>query len=160
MGKKQQDNHSPRIVNRRAFHEFHISEVLEVGVVLVGSEVKSIRNGQASLAEGYAQVEPATMELFLYDVNIAQYQHAAASSGHEPTSRRKLLAHKQQISKLMGLTSARGVTLVPMALYFVRGHIKLELGVGQGKKYHDKRQSIKQRDAKREIDRAMTRKRI
>ena len=162
MAKKQPplQAHAPRITNRRAYHDYHIDEKLEVGIVLQGSEVKAIRNGQVSLAEGYAHVEVDTMELYLYDVNITQYQHATATTGHDVTRRRKLLARKNQIKNLLGRTSAKGVTLVPLAMYFVRGRVKLEIGIGHGKRDYDKRQSMKKRDASREIDRAMTRKRI
>lgn len=160
MAKKNTPNYSPRIVNRRARHDYHIIEKIEVGIALQGSEVKSIRHSQVSLAEGYATINPNTLELFLHDVSITAYQHAASDTGHEPTRTRKLLAHKQQIKKLLGITSVRGTTLVPLALYFVRGRVKLELGVGQGKRQFDKRQSLKKRDAQRDINRAMTRRRL
>ncbi|HEX7010480.1 MAG TPA: SsrA-binding protein SmpB [Phycisphaeraceae bacterium] len=148
---------SPRIVNRRALHDYHIQEKLEVGIVLKGSEVKSIRNGQVSLAEGYARVEPETMELFLHQVDIAPYPQAGANQ-HEPKRTRKLLAHKRQIAHLLGATTGKGVTLIPLAMYFVRGKVKVELGLAVGKKAYDKRQDIKKREAQREIRRGMTRK--
>lgn len=157
MARKKDKSDTPRIVNRRARYDYVILEKIEVGIVLLGSEVKSIRNGQVSLAEGYARVEPATLELHLYDVDIAAYAHAA-DGGHEPKRRRKLLAHKRQIRELLGRTGARGTTLVPMALYFVRGRAKLELGIGHGKHSHDKRASIQQRDHAREIRHAMGRR--
>src|SRR5690606_24111397 len=140
------------IVNRRARHEYHVLESLEVGIQLTGSEVKSVRAGQVSLAEGYARVEP-DMQLWLYQVDIAPYPQAGANN-HEPKRRRKLLAHKRQILKLQGLTSAKGATLVPLTLYFVRGRAKIELGVVRGKQAHDKRQTMKGKDASREIRRA------
>lgn len=148
---------SPRLVNRRANFEYAILEKLEVGIVLLGSEVKSVRNGQVSLAEGYARVEPAELGLYLYDVDIAAYAHAGPA-GHEPKRRRKLLAHRRQIKHLLTQLAVRGNTLVPMAMYFVRGRVKLELGIGRGKKSYDKRQGIKRREHDREIRRAMTRK--
>ena len=160
MNAKPRDQHGTRrLVNRRAHHEYEILEKLEVGVMLLGSEVKSVRNGQVSLAEGYARVEAADLALYLYDVDIAAYAHAGPD-GHPPKRRRKLLAHKRQIKHLLGQTSIRGVTLVPLAMYFVRGRAKLELGVGRGKKTYDKRQGIKRREHDREIRRAMTRKRL
>ncbi len=153
----KRDITTPRIVNRRARYEYHILESLEVGIVLVGSEVKSIRNGQVSLAEGYARVEPSDMGLYLYSVDIAPYAQARADN-HDPKRRRKLLAHKRQIAKLLGATSTRGTTLIPLAMYFVRGKVKLEIGVAVGKRQYDKRQAMKKRDAGKEIRRAMTRK--
>ncbi len=154
----QPKNLSPRIVNRRAHHDYHISEKVEVGIVLTGSEVKSIRNGQVSLAEGYATVDPNTLELWLHDVEISPYKHAGPTNQHVPKRPRKLLAHKREIRSLQGKLTSKGVTLVPLAMYFVRGKAKLELGVGTGKKAYDKRQDIKKRDADREIRRSMSRR--
>jgi SsrA-binding protein len=111
------------------------------------------------LAEGYARIEQADMGLYLYDVDIARYAHAGPDQ-HEPKRRRRLLAHKRQIAKLVGLTSAPGTTLVPLAMYFSRGWVKVELAVARGKHKHDKRQDMKTREAQQQIRRAMTRKRI
>ncbi len=159
MAKSTKDKtHTPRIVNRKARFQYHILESLEVGMVLLGSEVKSIRAGQVSLAEGFARVEPADMGLYLYNVDIAMYAHATGTTGHEPKRRRKLLAHKRQINKLLGETTAKGTTLVPLTMYFVRGMVKLELGVARGKRDYDKRQSIKDRDAGKQIRREMAKK--
>lgn len=154
---KRQITSSPRIVNRRARHDFHILETLEVGLALLGSEVKSVRNGQVSLAEGYARVEPHDMQLYLYGVDIAPYAQAGPEN-HDPKRRRKLLAHKRQILRLLGSTSTKGTTLIPLAMYFLRGKIKLEIGVATGKKQHDKRQDMKKREANKDIRRAMARK--
>ena len=154
---KRQITSSPRIVNRRARHDFHILETLEVGLALLGSEVKSVRNGQVSLAEGYARVEPHDMQLYLYGVDIAPYAQAGLEN-HDSKRRRKLLAHKRQILRLLGSTSTKGTTLIPLAMYFLRGKIKLEIGVATGKKQHDKRQDMKKREANKDIRRAMTRK--
>jgi SsrA-binding protein len=158
MAKRTPANPAPRIVNRRARHEYEILEKLEVGLVLQGSEVKSVRQGQVSLGEGYARVDPVTLELYLHDVDIGAYTHAGGG-GHEPKRRRKLLAHKRQIHQLLGHSSARGTTLVPLALYFVRGRAKLELGVGRGRRSADKRQAIRQREHAQEMRRAMSRRR-
>lgn len=160
MAKKKNNpaSREPRIENRKAFHQYHIQEKLEVGIVLRGSEVKSVRQGQVSLAEGFARVEPATMELWLHGVSIAQYSHASAANGHESIASRKLLAHKREIKRLFGLTSSKGTTLIPLAMYFKNGRVKLELGVGTGKKQHDKREDLKQKDANREIRRAMAKR--
>lgn len=154
------DNLSPRIVNRRAFHDYHISEKLEVGIVLVGSEVKSIRHGQVSLAEGFARVDPGLRELLLYNVDIAAYPQAG-DRNHEPKRPRKLLARKSQINKLLAATTAKGVTLVPLAMYFSeRGLVKIELGLATGKHHHDKREDLKKKADRREIERAMSKKRL
>jgi SsrA-binding protein len=157
VSKKQKD-HSPRIVNRRAHHDYEILEKIETGISLLGSEVKSVRNGQVSLAEGFARVDPATMGLYLHDVDIARYDHAGPRQ-HEPKRVRTLLAHKRQIEKLLGATSTKGTTIVPLAMYFSRGWIKVELGLGRGKRQFDKRQDLKTREAKQQIQRAMSRKR-
>ncbi len=159
MAKKNtKSSGSPRIVNRKARHDYEILETLEVGIALLGSEVKSIRQSQASLAEGFARVEPATMELFLYNVDIAPYEHARLAEPPDRQRKRKLLAHKREIEKLLGHTTAKGTTIVPLAMYFVRGNVKLEIGVGRGKKTVDKRQTIQKRDTDREIRRRLARK--
>ena len=157
MAKKPQKDMSPRIVNRRARYDYDISDTLECGIELVGTEVKSIRNGQVSLAEGFASVDPRTGQLSLVNVEIAPYPHAGENQ-HEPKRPRRLLAHKRQIADLASQTYAKGVTLIPLAMYFKGGRIKLEIGVGTGKKAPDKRQDIKKRDAERDMRRAMTRK--
>jgi SsrA-binding protein len=157
MAKKKNDNLSPRIANRKALHDYFITEKLEVGIVLSGSEVKSIRNSQVSLAEGYARVDPDSLELYLHNVDIALYPHAGVNQ-HTPKAPRKLLAHKREIEKLLGATTVKGTTLVPLAMYFKNGRVKVEVGVGVGKKTFDKRQAIKKKSADREIRRGMTRK--
>ena len=148
---------APRIVNRRARHDYHISETLEVGVVLQGTEVKSVRAGQVSLAEGFARVEPS-MELWLYNVDIATYQQASAAYQHQTKAARKLLAHKREIARLHGMTTGKGVTLVPLSMYFVRGRAKVELGVATGKQHYDKRQDLRKREADLAIRRAMSKR--
>ncbi|MEX0887394.1 MAG: SsrA-binding protein SmpB [Phycisphaeraceae bacterium] len=155
----QPANLSPRIVNRRAHHDYHIEEKLEVGVQLLGTEVKAVRMGRASIAEGFARVDPNTRGLYLHNVEISQYPPAGPNQ-HEPKRTRKLLAHRREIASLAGITATKGTTLVPLAMYFKGGRIKLELGVGTGKRQHDKRQDIKQREAERDMRRAMTRKHI
>ncbi|XAL99889.1 SsrA-binding protein SmpB [Phycisphaeraceae bacterium D3-23] len=157
--KKQKQNLEPRIENRRARRDYNILDTLECGVVLQGSEVKSIRYGRVSLGEGYVAVNPNAMELWMYNVDIAMYPNAGVNQ-HAPKAIRKLLAHKRQIQKLYGLTTAKGVTLIPIALYFKEGRIKIEVAVGEGKRSYDKRDDIKKRDADRDMRRAMTRKRI
>lgn len=160
MGKKKEENLSPRIVNRSARHDYEILETLTVGIALTGSEVKSIRHGQVSLAEGYAMVDPATMELSLLNVDIARYSHTPAAAEHEPRRPRKLLAKKREIRKLADETADRGITLVPLSMFFSKGMVKLDLGVGRGKKKFDKRESMKRKQTTDDIRRAMTRKRL
>lgn len=159
MSKAKADNLSPRINNRKAFHDYNITEKLEVGIVLVGSEVKSIRMGQVNMSDGFARVE-ANGELKLYNVEIQPYAKSAGTlgAGHLAKNPRRLLAHKRQIKKLEVATSGKGATLVPLAMYFVRGFVKVELGLAFGKQEHDKRQSIKDRDAKRELSRIMSKR--
>lgn len=160
-GKKKSDSSSPRIVNRKARHDYHIHESFECGIMLRGTEVKSIRSGRCSIAEAFARVEPATRELWLYNMDIGAYDHAAADRQHEAKSRRKLLVHRRQIADLMTQTMSKGMTLVPLTLYFNdRGLAKIELAVASGKGHGDKRETTKKREADRDIRRAMTRKRI
>jgi SsrA-binding protein len=158
MASKKDTPQTPRIVNRKARHDYHILDTLEVGIVLAGSEVKSARAGQVNFAGSYARVEPSDRQLYLYDVDIAPYAHAAGKTGHEPKHRRKLLAHRHQINKLLGQTADKGTTIVPLEMYFVRGYLKVLLGVAIGKKAYDKRQTVKRSDADRQIRRGMTRK--
>ncbi len=159
MSKPKADNLSPRINNRKAFHDYTITEKLEVGIVLVGSEVKSIRHGHVNLSDGFARVENDG-QLILYNIDIQAYAQSAGTrgAGHIARNPRRLLAHKRQIKKLEIATSAKGATLVPLAMYFVRGFVKVELGVAFGKQSHDKRQSIKERDSKREMSRIMSKR--
>ena len=162
--KPQTHNFEPRIANRRAHHDYLITETLECGIQLVGSEVKSVRLGRVQLAEGYAVIEEDRSdptrrpELLLLNVDIGLYPHAAGEQQHAPRRSRRLLAHRRQIDKFAGLAASKGTTLVPLAMYFVRGRIKLEIGVGTGKKQFDKRQDLKKKQSDRDIQRAMTRK--
>ncbi|MEM7680658.1 MAG: SsrA-binding protein SmpB [Planctomycetota bacterium] len=149
---------SPRIVNRRARHDYAISDTYECGVALLGTEVKSVRHGRVSLQEGWAEIHGKTGQLLLRGVEISPYLYAGPAHQHTPKRDRVLLAHKREIRKLLSETSASGVTLVPIAMYFVNGRVKVEIGVGTGKKAHDKRNDIKKRDAERDMRRAMTRK--
>jgi SsrA-binding protein len=134
--------------NRRARHDYLISETLEAGISLVGSEVKSLRDGKASLQDAYALVRGE--EVFLMGVHIPPYPQAAMQN-HEPTRTRKLLLHKKEIRKLIGKTAEKGLTLVPMRMYFKGNKVKVEIGVAKGKKHYDKRESIATREAEREM---------
>ncbi|MBP1686795.1 MAG: SsrA-binding protein [Deltaproteobacteria bacterium] len=139
-------------VNRRARHDFHIEETFEAGLVLTGSEVKSLRAGKAQLKDSYGRIERG--EVWLFNAHISPYA-AAAQFGHEPTRSRKLLLHHRQIAHLIGKVKERGLTLVPLRLYFKDGRAKVELALARGKKLYDKREATKEREVKREMDRAM-----
>ena len=143
-------------VNRRARHEYAIEETLEAGLALTGTEIKSIRAGRVSLAEAYARIEHG--EALLIGAHIAPYEQGNRNN-HEPTRVRKLLLHRDQIAELVGRTQAKGFTLVPLRLYIYKGRAKLEIGIGRGKKAYDKRRTIAERDARRELERT-TKERI
>jgi SsrA-binding protein len=133
--------------NRKAFHDYHVVETLEAGVVLLGTEVKSIREGRVNLRDSFARVEDG--EVFLYNVNISPYSHRGYAD-HEALRRRKLLLHKSEVRKLIGKTVERGMTLVPLRLYFKDGRVKVALSLAKGKKEYDKREATKRREAERE----------
>lgn len=137
--------------NRKARHDYHIHESYEAGIVLTGTEVKSLRAGKANLKDAYARIEHS--ELMLHNVHISPYDPGNRFN-HEPLRTRKLLMHRSEIDKLVGKTQEKGFALVPLKLYFVHGMAKLQLGLATGKKNYDKRQDMAERDAKREIDRA------
>jgi len=139
-------------VNRKARHRYQIEDTYEAGLVLLGSEVKSLRNGKVTLAEGYVRLEQG--EAWLVDVHIPPYEQANREN-HEPRRPRKLLLHGRELKRLFGKVAQQGYTIVPLQLYFSGGRAKLEVGLGRGKKLHDKRHDEKKRDAKREIDRAL-----
>lgn len=138
--------------NRKALHDYHILEKLEAGLVLTGTEAKSVRAGRINLREAYARIERG--EAWLYGAHIAPYEKGNRYN-HDPLRPRKLLLHRDQIGKLAGRVQEGGVTIVPLRVYDRRGYIKVELGLARGKKQWDKRQAIAQREAAREIDRAI-----
>jgi len=142
--------------NRRAFHDYTILERVEAGIALLGPEVKSLREGKGSLAEGYAAFQRG--ELFLRDMHIPEYKHKGYAP-HEPLRPRKLLLHHRELRKLEYAVTRRGFTLVPLQIYFLRGRAKVELGLGKGRKRHDKREAAKREEAKREARAAEGRKR-
>ncbi|MCU0483752.1 MAG: SsrA-binding protein SmpB [Chloroflexi bacterium] len=140
-------------VNRRARHEFSIEDTIEVGLVLTGTEIKSVRGGRVSLAEAYARIEGG--EAWLVGAHIAEWP-GGNRFNHEPKRTRKLLLHRDEIDMLAVKTKAKGLTLVPLRLYIAeRGHAKLELGLARGKQTHDRRREIAERDARREIERGL-----
>lgn len=155
---KSSNAHEPSIENRKARHDYFIEETLECGIKLTGTEIKSIRAGLVSLGEGYVQATSEPVGLRLYSVHIGEYPPANPAHQHVPTRERILLAQKREIRKLAEKTSEKGVTLVPLKMYFVRGRAKLLIGVGRGKHKADKRQDIATREAKRDMDRAMSRR--
>lgn len=143
-------------LNRKARHEYEILDTMEAGLVLQGTEVKSLRAGQASIAEGYAEIRDG--EAWLRGVTIPEYEQGTWTN-HAPTRPRKLLLHRREISKLIGKTKEGGLTLVPLALYFKDGRAKIEIGLARGRKAYDKRRSIAERDVKRETAREIGRQR-
>ncbi len=157
--KNSQKPKEPTVVNRKARHDYAIEDTLECGLKLVGTEVKSVRNGQISLAEGYVRATETPLALELHGVHIAEYPPAGPHRQHSPTRVRILLAQARQIRKLADRALEKGVTLVPLKVYFVRGKAKLLVGIGRGKRRADKRQDLSKKEAKREMDRAMSRRR-
>ena len=139
-------------VNRRARHDYFIDETFEAGMVLTGSEVKSLRDGRANLKDSYARI--AKGEAFLVNAHISAYP-AANQFNHEPTRTRKLLLHKREIRRLSGRVSERGLTLIPLRLYFKKGRVKAELGLARGKKLYDKRETMRKRAVQREVERSL-----
>lgn len=139
--------------NKRAFHEYSVHEKLECGIVLKGTEVKSLREGGASLEDAYAKIDNG--EVWLIGSDIPEYSMGNYLN-HKPKRPRKLLLHRQEIGKFAGKASDRGFTLVPLRMYFKQGRAKVELAVARGKQLHDKRHDLKKRDAERDIRRAMT----
>ena len=139
------------VTNRKARHDFHIDETFEAGIVLVGTEVKSMRAHKVNLKDSYARVNKD--EVFLYNMHVSPYEKGTTAA-HEPERPRKLLLHRQEIRRLIGKTRERGLTLVPLKLYFSGQRVKVEIGLARGKQLHDKRKAIAERDAKREIERS------
>jgi SsrA-binding protein len=142
----------PVASNRRARYDYDILDTYECGIVLVGSEVKSLRASKVQLRESYARVEGG--ELWLYGVHIAPYAFAPGAAGHDPDRRRKLLLHRREIDELQTQTDQRGLTLVPLAIYFKEGRAKVEIGVARGRKTYDKRRAIAERDMARDVERS------
>lgn len=142
-------------VNRKAYHDYHILESFEAGIVLTGTEIKSVRAGRVNIRDAYAK--PEGNELWLHNAHIAGYQ-AGSYYNHEPNRPRKLLMHRKQINEMAAIANQKGLTLVPLKLYIKKGIAKLELGVARGKRFHDKREAIAKRESDREIERALKRK--
>ncbi len=142
--------------NRRALHEYEVLQRFECGVALVGSEVKSVKDGKASLAEAFASFERG--ELWLHRAHVAEYVQAHRRN-HEPLRRRKILMHRKELDKLHKEVAPGGLTLIPLSLYLKNGYVKLELGLCRGKQLHDKRATLKEREQSREMDREVRERR-
>ena len=142
-------------INRAASHEYHIDETYEAGMVLSGSEVKALREGKANLGDAFARVRGS--EIYLINLHISPYEKARENQ--EPTRTRKLLLHRHEIERLRGKTQEKGLTLVPLRMYWKNGYAKVLLGLGRGKKLHDKRADIKERETRRDLQRALRRSR-
>jgi SsrA-binding protein len=138
--------------NRKAYHDYFIEETYEAGIVLKGTEIKSIRRGSVNLRDAYARVEDG--EVWLHNMHVSPYEQGNRFN-HEPLRSRKLLLHRAEIRKLIGAVKEKGYTLVPTRLYLKNGFCKVEIGLAKGKKLHDKREVMKRRDANREIQRAL-----
>jgi SsrA-binding protein len=158
MAKKRKRKAAPGDVatNRQAGFRYHLLEKIECGIVLTGSEVKSLRDGAVQLKDAYAEVQDG--EVWLRNMHIAPYGPAARDN-HDPDRPRKLLLHRREIERLVGKTAERGLTLVPTRIYFSGPRAKVELALARGKEMHDKRRSIKERETRREIERAMSQRR-
>ncbi len=144
------------VTNRKAYHDYFIEEALEAGIVLSGTEVKSLREGRINLKDSFARVENG--EVLLYNCHISPYSHGNIFN-HDPTRKRKLLLQRREIERLLGKAQQRGYTLVPLKVYFKRGWAKVELGLARGKKLYDKRETESKKSAQREIEKAVRGKR-
>jgi len=157
MGREKDSFAKVLVTNRKAYHDYFIEEKFEAGIMLQGTEVKSLREGRVNLQDSYASVKGD--EVFLHHCHISPYSHGNIMN-HEPLRTRKLLLHRKEIDKLLGKTKQQGLTLIPLRIYFSkRGLAKVELGLAKGKKQHDRRETIKTREASREVERAMKDKR-
>lgn len=142
-------------LNRKAYHDYYIDDSIEAGLMLTGTEVKSLRQGKVSLRDAYARAQNG--ELWLMNAHIAQYQ-GGNRYNHQPTRNRKLLLHREQIADLIGKATRNGFTLVPLKLYFKNGTAKVEIGLAKGKKLYDKRAALARRDAQRQMEQALRHK--
>jgi len=141
--------------NRKAYHDYHILDTFEAGIVLLGSEIKSVRAAQVSLKDGYATI--ISDEIWLMNVHIAPYNQASIEN-HEPRRTRKLLLHRREINRLIGKLQEKGLTLIPLKMYLSHNRAKVELGLAQGKRQYDKRATLKEKESQRQIDSALGRR--
>ncbi len=152
----KEPGHKPIISNRKAFHDYFIEERYEAGISLRGTEVKALREGQATLQDSYARIENG--EIKLYHCHISPYSHGAGAD-HDPLRPRTLLLHREEIKRLMGKVQQKGFTLIPLQLYLKKGRVKVELGLAKGKQRGDKRETLRKKAASREMEKAMKRER-
>lgn len=152
MDKQSDSGRKILATNRKARHDYHLEDAFEAGIVLLGSEVKSIRAGHVNLREGYVQVRDG--ELWLVNAHISDYKQSGPH-GHEPLRPRKLLLHRKEINRIINHTRERGYTIVPTILYLKRGRVKVEIALARGKKQYDKRATLAKRDSQRRIERAL-----
>lgn len=138
--------------NRKAFHDYYIEDRIEAGIILTGTEIKSIRNGRVNLKDSYARLDEG--EIWVHQMHISPYEQGNRFN-HDPLRPRKLLLHRAEINKLIGKIQQQGLTLIPIKIYLKKGMAKVELAVGQGKKNYDKRQALAEREGKRDIERAL-----
>lgn len=152
MGEKTASKNAIRLVcqNKKAYHDYEILETIEAGMVLLGTEVKSLREGRANLKDSYARISRG--EVYLHGLHISPYTHASYDN-HDPERVRKLLLHADEIRRLVGKTQEKGFSLIPLKIYFSKGRAKVELALARGKKLYDKRESIKKKEEQREIER-------
>ncbi len=151
--KEKEKKNSPTILNKKAGHDYHIIKKFEAGIQLLGSEVKSCRDGKVQLVDSYASFEKG--ELYLHKAHIAEFKQSGPYFNHLATRKRKLFMHRGELNKLDAELKTSGQTLIPTKLYFVKGYVKVELGLAKGKKAFDKRETIKKNDEKRRIDQAI-----
>ena len=152
MPEKKEETERDVAVNRRAYHDYFIDDKVEAGIMLTGTEVKSVRNGRTNLRDGFVRIDGH--EAWLENVHISPFAQASVMN-HEPMRARKLLMHRKEIASLIGKVRQKGYTLIPLRVYFARNRAKVEVGLARGKRQFDKREAIAERDAKREIARAM-----
>lgn len=155
MTKKDEPGRKVIASNRKAFRDYHVMERIEAGIVLQGTEVKSLRDGKASLVDSYATVDDE--EAFLHNLHIPPYD-CGNRFNHEPTRTRKLLLHKREIRRVLGRSTEKGLTVIPLSLYFLKGRVKVELAIARGKRSYDKRDALAKESAQREIQREMRRR--
>lgn len=154
---KAKRTYSPTLSNRKARHHYHVLQAVEAGIALIGTEVKSIRNSEVSLDEAFARIDNG--EVWLIGCHIKNYPFGDVRRAPDPVRPRKLLLHRRQIATLIGSVTQRGTTLVPLSMYFKDGRVKVELALCRGKQEFDKRESIRKKEQRREIDQAMRRRR-
>lgn len=157
MAKGDDSSRDVVATNRRAFHDYHVLDKYEAGMKLLGSEVKSLRAGRCTISDAYATIDKRDTAMWLHNLHIPEWNRGNPMLDYDPKRRRQLLMHRHEIDKLRGKLVEKGLTLVPLAVYFKSGYAKVEIGVCKGKKLYDKREALKKKQAKREMDRRVKR---